>query len=63
MPVILAHDAEAAWLAPDAEPEDLMRLLVPSREELETREVNDLVNSVREDGAALIEPRTAATLF
>jgi len=41
----------------------LMRLLVPSREELEAREVNDLVNSVREDGEALIEPRTAATLF
>jgi putative SOS response-associated peptidase YedK len=40
-----------------------MRLLVPTREELEAREVNDLVNSVREDGPALIEPRTTATLF
>ena len=37
MPVILPRDAEAAWLSADAEPEDLMGLLVPSREELETR--------------------------
>jgi putative SOS response-associated peptidase YedK len=63
MPVILPREAEAAWLAEDAEPEDLMRLLVPTGEELEVREVNDLVNSVREDGPALIEPRTSATLF
>lgn len=63
MPVILPRDAEAAWLDGSAEVEDLTPLLVPSREELEAREVNDLVNSVREDGPALIEPRTASTLF
>ena len=63
MPVILPRDAEAAWLSADAEPEELMGLLVPTQQELEAREVNDLVNSVREDGPALIEPRTAATLF
>ncbi len=50
MPVILPQDAEAEWLAPDAEPGDLLRLLAPWRGELETREVDDLVNSVREDG-------------
>ncbi len=63
MPVILPREAEAAWLDPQTGSGDLISLLTPWREELETREVNDLVNSVREDGPALIEPRTAATLF
>lgn len=63
MPVILPRDAEAEWIAPDAELDDLKRLLAPYRGELETREVSDLVNSVREDGPALIEPRAEATLF
>ena len=63
MPVILARDAEEEWLAGDASPDGLARLLVPARDELEAREVDDLVNSVREDGPALTEPRQAATLF
>jgi putative SOS response-associated peptidase YedK len=63
MPVILPREAEAEWLAPHAEAEDLKRLLAPWRDELETREVDDLVNNVREDGPALIEPRQTATLF
>jgi len=58
MPVILAPDAEAAWLDPDAEPEDLLELLVPaSGESLASREVSDAVNDVREDGPHLIDPR------
>jgi putative SOS response-associated peptidase YedK len=63
MPVILPREAEAEWVAPDAKQEDLTRLLAPWRDELEIREVPDLVNSVREDGPELIEPRTATTLF
>ena len=63
MPVILERGLESTWLDADKDPEELSRLLVPSGEELETREVGDLVSSVREDGPALIEPRAATTLF
>ena len=63
MPVILPREAEADWLAPGASADELSRLLVPFDDELETREVSDLVNSVREDGPALLEPRQEATLF
>ena len=62
MPVILGAGAEAAWLDPDLGTADLRELLVPAPEEaLVTREVSDLVNSVREDGPALIEPREEQT--
>lgn len=65
MPVILAPEAEAAWLDPGADESELLELLRPApAAELELREVSDLVNSVREDGPALIAPReTDATLF
>jgi putative SOS response-associated peptidase YedK len=63
MPVILPRESETEWLAADAKPEELKRLLVPYEGELATREVSDLVNSVREDGPELIEPRAEATLF
>jgi len=63
MPVILPREAEAEWLSPDASPDDLARLMSPFRDGLEIREVSDLVNNVREDGPALIEPRAEATLF
>jgi putative SOS response-associated peptidase YedK len=63
MPVILPNELESDWLRADSEPEELMRLLAPAREELEAREVSDLVSNVREDGPALIEPREARTLF
>lgn len=63
MPVILPRDAEAAWLAEDAPEEELRGLLQPLGDELEAREVPDLVNSVREDGPALLEPRGETTLF
>ena len=55
MPVILAREAEAAWLDPEASPEALRALLVPS-DELIVTEVSDAVNDVRQDGPALIEP-------
>ena len=60
MPVILPRAAEASWLSGDATEAELSELLVPSDEELEAREVPDLVNSVREDGPGLIEPRATA---
>ncbi len=58
MPVVLDRGAEAAWLDPEREAEELLGLLVPAPEDLlAAREVSDLVNNVREDGPALIEPR------
>jgi putative SOS response-associated peptidase YedK len=58
MPVILDPGAEAAWLDADGSPDELLGLLVPPPDEaLVAREVADLVNDVREDGPALIEPR------
>ena len=58
MPVILDPGAEAAWLDPDARPRTLLELLAPAPDDaLVAREVSDLVNDVREDGPALIEPR------
>jgi putative SOS response-associated peptidase YedK len=55
MPVILAREAEAGWLDPEASPDDLQALLVPT-DELIVTEVSDAVNDVRQDGPALIEP-------
>jgi putative SOS response-associated peptidase YedK len=58
MPVILDPDAESAWLDPAGTPQELAGLLVPPPDAaLVAREVSDLVNSVREDGPALIAPR------
>ncbi len=58
MPVILPGDAEADWLDPDRTPDELRELLVPPPDDLLTAlEVSDLVNDVRKDGPALIEPR------
>jgi putative SOS response-associated peptidase YedK len=58
MPVVLDPDAESAWLDPDGVADDLLDLLVPARDDaLVAREVSDLVNDVRQDGPALIEPR------
>jgi len=65
MPVVLDPDVEAAWLDPDADTDELLGLLVPAADDLlVAREVPDLVNDVREDGPALIEPREEpSTLF
>ena len=58
MPVLLAPAAEAEWLDPAAEAGDLRALLAPAPDDLLVgREVGDFVNSVREDGPHLIEPR------
>jgi putative SOS response-associated peptidase YedK len=54
-PVILDQESEAGWLDPEASPENLQSLLVPT-DELVVTEVSDAVNDVRQDGPALIEP-------
>ncbi len=57
MPVILAPDAESAWLEPESGPGDLLTLLRPlDPEALDVREVSDAVNDVRQDGPELLEP-------
>ena len=57
MPVILEPGSEAAWIDPEADPGSLLELLRPlASDQLTTREVNDAVNSVREDGPHLLEP-------
>jgi putative SOS response-associated peptidase YedK len=55
MPVILARDAEPAWLDPDAGERELLGLLVPT-DDLSVTEVSDAVNDVRQDGPPLVEP-------
>jgi putative SOS response-associated peptidase YedK len=55
MPVILAPDAEPAWLDPEAGERELLDLLAPT-DDLVATEVSDAVNDVRQDGPALIEP-------
>ena len=58
MPVVLDPELEAGWLDPEADEEELMRMLAPAPEGVLTlREVGDAVNGVREDGPHLIEPR------
>ena len=58
MPVVLDPDAEGAWLDPDGAADDRLDLLVPAPDDaLVAREVSDLVNDVRKEGPALIEPR------
>jgi putative SOS response-associated peptidase YedK len=62
MPVILDPEVEAAWLDPELSADELRELLVPATDDLlAAREVSDLVNNVREDGPALIEPREEQT--
>jgi putative SOS response-associated peptidase YedK len=58
MPVILPSDTWDRWLDPLlAEPSELLGLLVPSDPEgLDVYAVERLVNSVRNDGPALLEP-------
>jgi putative SOS response-associated peptidase YedK len=55
MPVILEREAEAEWLQPEAAPDRLAALLVPT-DDVTVTEVSDAVNDVRQDGPALIEP-------
>lgn len=64
MPVVLDPAAEGSWLDPNADPGDLLGLLVPApKGALEAREVGDFVSNVREDGPELVAPRAESTLF
>jgi putative SOS response-associated peptidase YedK len=55
MPVILDRDAEAAWIDSETPADEAKAMLEPT-DELEVTEVNDSVNSVREDGPHLLDP-------
>jgi putative SOS response-associated peptidase YedK len=58
MPVVLDPDREAQWLDPEADPDELARILVPApAASLVARAVGDYVNDVRKDGPELIAPR------
>jgi putative SOS response-associated peptidase YedK len=60
MPIVLQPDAEAMWLDPELDEEELLALLAPAPEDaLVAREVGDFVNDVRDDGPHLIERRAA----
>ena len=55
MPVILDREDEAGWLDRETPGDELMAMLQPA-DELELTEVNEAVNSVREDGPHLLDP-------
>ena len=58
MPVILDPALEAPWLDPDAAEDELIEMLRPlPADVLETREISDAVNDVRNDAPELLEPR------
>ncbi len=61
MPVVVPEGAWARWLAPvPADVGELLGLLDPNEEvRLEIYPVSRLVNDVRQDGPALIEPLAA----
>ena len=54
MPVILDREDEAGWLDRETPGDELMAMLQPTDELL--TEVNEAVNSVREDGPHLLDP-------
>jgi putative SOS response-associated peptidase YedK len=56
MPVILAAGAEAAWLDPAGDPDELRGLLRPLPDDLTAvRAVGNAVNDARYDGPACLE--------
>lgn len=60
MPAILRREDEAAWLDPDAGPDDLRQLLRPyPAEALEAYAVSRLVNSPRNDVPEVLRPFAA----
>ena len=65
MPVILDRSFEAAWISDEPELDELLAMLRPAPDDfLVPMEVVDAVNSVREDGPHLLDPRPKAeTLF
>jgi putative SOS response-associated peptidase YedK len=56
MPVILTPEAWGLWLDPQSDPSELQGLLRPYSGDLLLYPVASLVNSVRQQGPALIEP-------
>ncbi len=60
MPVILAPDAWARWLVSSTDPGELGALLRPSDVELVAFPVSSRVNSVRNQGAELVQPRDSS---
>jgi putative SOS response-associated peptidase YedK len=58
MPVVLGEDALSVWLDPAVtEPADLLPFLTPCPDDwLSSHRVSTLVNNVRSDGPALVEP-------
>jgi putative SOS response-associated peptidase YedK len=65
MPAILDRELETAWISDEPELDELLAMLRPAPDDfLVPREVIDAVNSVREDGPHLLDPRPKAeTLF
>jgi putative SOS response-associated peptidase YedK len=61
MPVILPPELEQPWLDPDVEADEALSYLQPYAAVLmKTLEASPLVNSVRNDFPALLEPEAAA---
>ncbi len=59
MPVIIPLDKRELWLNPDANPEDLMDMLVPfASSEIDFHEVSRMVNSPQNNSSQCIEPAT-----
>jgi len=57
MPAILTKEQEKAWLNPDLEADDLIKLLIPYKtSEMKKYQVSSLVNSPMNDSEAIIEP-------
>ena len=57
MPVVVPEARWTTWLDPSADPGELRALLEPTDEiDLRVVPVSDLVNNVRNDGPALVEP-------
>jgi hypothetical protein len=57
MPVIVDHESVQAWLAADASLDEILPLLIPTRDDaLRVWPVSTAVNSVRNDGAHLLTP-------
>lgn len=57
MPAIIPPEARGAWLNPEAETEDLAKLLTSAPEDLlETHPISTRVNSPANDDLSLTEP-------
>jgi putative SOS response-associated peptidase YedK len=63
MPVILAPDAEAAWLDPQTPAPALHELLAVAGTTLVARPVSRAVNDARHDAPDCLDPPEQAALF